>query len=175
MNKLSQGTTEAGDKSSCCDIDINIQSKGDVNIYNCAAPGSGDQSGSSGSPDECPPCQTATGACVPLALGAKPKQSRQRKLQHLLTRRPANSFSTSSQNQSQSPLSDVPIPSALAASYIQLSRRFLLGKTAANPLEEKVFAALRALPPDLKGILSCAVDSSTRSPRGNATRCSTRA
>ena len=134
------------------------QNQGDVNIYNCAAPGSQDQSDTGGGQEECPPCPTGTGACVPLGLGAKPKQSRQSKLHHLLVKGPANSFSTS-QGTQQNSLADGPIPSALAASYIQLSRRFLQGKKAANPLEEKVFGLMRAMPPDLKGILACAVDS----------------
>ena len=75
---------------------------------------------------------------MPLALGAKPKQSVQNKLQAILARSP--------------------VPSALAASFFQLSRRFLSGKTAANPLEEAVFGVMQSLPPDLSRILSCSLD-----------------
>ena len=102
-----------------------------MNILNCAAPTPREPSGSSVSQDECPPVQAAPGACVPLALGAKPKQSRQSKLHHLLTKVPTNSFSTSQSHQ-QNLLSNSPIPSALAAPYIQLSRRFLEDKKSSK-------------------------------------------
>jgi hypothetical protein len=130
--------TERGTKSSgCCDIDIDIDCDGDVNIYNCSAPPE--------RPCPPPPCDEypslppAEGACVPLALGAKPKQSRKRKLERLLENNP--------------------VPSALAVSFFHFSRRFLAGRPAANPLEESVFNMLQSLPPETKGVLSCAVGS----------------
>jgi hypothetical protein len=137
MTKIPQIETKSCEQSSACSIDIHIESKGDVNIYNCSTP---EPPSPPSSPcEECPPAQTATGACVPLGLGAKPKQSQHTKLQHLLA--------TS------------PVPSALAASYIQLSRRFLAGKTAANPLEVKVFSSMKTLSPELRSVLSCTINS----------------
>ena len=149
MSKNNRIGSASYEKSPDCNIDINIKSKGDVNIYNCSTP----EPTRPPNPqcDECPPAQTATGACVPLGLGAKPKQSRQSKLQHLLA--------------------GSPVPSALAASYIQLSRRFLAGKTAANPLEVKVFSLMKTLSPELRGVLACTVNSSTHSPKVIATGC----
>src|SRR4030095_12606895 len=77
--------------------------------------------------------------CIPVVQGAKTKQSRERKLEKLL----ANNR----------------VPSALAASFFHLSRRFLQAQTAANPLEKSAFDILRSLPPELHGILSCACNS----------------
>ena len=51
------------------------------------------------------------------------------------------------------------VPSALAASFFHLTRRHLAGKTAANALEERAFATLRKLSPDLRRVLTCALDS----------------
>lgn len=83
---------------------------------------------------------------MPLALGAKPKQSRKRKIEKLLASNP--------------------VPSALAASFFHLSRRFLAGQPAATPLEQSAFGLLRSLPPELKGTLSCALDSFDSLPSG---------
>ena len=122
--------------ASGCTININIESRGDVNIYNCAAPPA---------PAACPPPEEepcppgVPGACVPASLGAKPKQSRRNKLDKLL----ANNR----------------VPSALGASFFHLTRRFLAGKTPANALEERGFATLRTLPRELKRVLACASDS----------------
>lgn len=123
-------------KDAGCNIDIHIDSRGGVNIYNCT----------SHSPQGCPPPKdghpcppVATGACVPASLGAKPKQSRRRKLDKLLA--------------------NTRVPSALGASFFHLTRRFLAGKVAANALEESAFATLRGLPPDLRRVLACARDS----------------
>ncbi|HEX8930558.1 MAG TPA: hypothetical protein VGA45_16695 [Actinomycetota bacterium] len=132
-----------------CSIEIRIESRGDVNIYNCAAPC---RSGQGGPPPEgdhaCPP--VAPGACVPVSLGSKPKQSRRRKLDRLLA--------------------NTRVPSALGASFFHLARRHLAGKAAANPLEEQVFAALRRLPPDLRRLLGCARDSLDALPPGHRDR-----
>jgi hypothetical protein len=121
-----------------CRIDIKIESQGDVNIYNCTAP--------CPSTDPCPPPKddhvcppVAPGACVPVSLGSKPKQSRRRKLDKLLA--------------------NIRVPSALGASFFHLTRRYLAGKTAANALEERAFAKLRRLSPDLQRVLGCALDS----------------
>jgi len=120
-----------------CQIDIRIDAKGDVNIYNCAAPGTGKQPCPPSDDHVCPP--VSEGACVPVSLGSKPKQSRRRKLDKLLA--------------------NTQVPSALAASFFHLTRRHLAGKTAANALEERAFATLRKLSPDLRRVLTCALDS----------------
>ena len=136
MTTTTKDAPEPNEKSAACRIDICIESRGDVNIYNCAAPGP------SGEPcppskDVCPP--VAPGACVPVSLGSKPKQSRRRKLDKLLA--------------------NTRVPSALGASFFHLARRYLAGKTAANALEERAFATLRKLSPDLQRVLACALDS----------------
>lgn len=121
-----------------CTINIRIKSSGTINIYNCSA----------SPPPEAPcappggehPCLPGVpGACVPVSLGAKPKQSRRNKLDRLL----ANNR----------------VPSTLGASFFHLMRRFLAGKAPANALEESGFATLRRLPPELKRVLACAGDS----------------
>ena len=109
---------------------------------------------------------------MPLALGAKPKQSLESKLQHLLSNVPRNSLSNRQQATGQILFSANSIPSTLAASYIQLSRRFLAGKQPANALEQQVFAALSTLSPDLRGVLSCIVNSSTLFPQASGMGCS---
>jgi hypothetical protein len=138
LSTTREGVSRKPRDKECCDIDIHIDNRGDVNIYNCAAPGS--------SPDPCPPpkdeCDcppTAEGACVPVSLGSKPKQSRRRKLNKLLA--------------------NVRVPSTLGASFFHLTRRYLAGKAAANTLEERGFARLRRLPPELQRVLACALDS----------------
>ena len=85
--KNGAGPTDGANKepghASGCTINIRIKSGGDVNIYNCAAPPA---PGAACPPpeedDSCPP--GVPGACVPVSLGAKPKQSRRNKLDKLL-------------------------------------------------------------------------------------------
>jgi hypothetical protein len=137
-NKTGESTSTTPGEGACCKIKIQIASKGDVKIYNCAT--TPDQSGDPCSPQDghvCPP--VAPGACVPVSLGAKPKQSRRRKLDKLLA--------------------NTRVPSALGASFFHLARRFLAGQTAANALEERAFARLSRLSPDLRRVLSCALES----------------
>jgi len=119
-----------------CITDFEINSSGVVNIYNCSDP-----CGEGNAPEPCdyPNPPSVPGACVPLALGAKPKQSRQRKLQRWATHSAA--------------------PSALAASYVHLARRFLNGKQPANLLEAAAFDSLRSLTPELRRVLACSLDS----------------
>lgn len=76
--------------------------------------------------------------CVPVSLGSKPKQSPQRKLDNLL----ANTH----------------VPSALATSTLHMVRRFLLEKSAANPLETAAFAVLGRLSQSFRDPLSCMVE-----------------
>lgn len=121
-----------------CTVNIHIKSSGTINIYNCSAP----------TPPQAPcvppggeqPCPPGVpGACVPVSLGAKPKQSRRNKLDRLL----ANNR----------------VPSTLGASFFHLTRRYLAGKAPANALEESGFATLRRLPQELKRVLACAGES----------------
>ena len=76
---------------------------------------------------------------MPASLGSKPKQSRRSKLDKLLA--------------------STRVPSALGASFFHLTRRYLAGKAAANALEERAFAKLRRLAPDLQRVLACARNS----------------
>lgn len=121
-----------------CRIDIQIDSRGDVNIYNCSTPCTGGGKPAPPQDDHCCP-PVATGACIPASLGAKPKQSRRRKLDKLLA--------------------STRVPSAFGASFFHLTRRYLAGKTAANALEERAFATMDRLSPDLQRVLACANDS----------------
>ncbi len=146
MNALSTSSTGTGSASDagrdstgsergakcegCCDIDIHIDACGDVNIYNCSAPGKTDTT----PPSTCPPGFPPYGACLPVVPGAKHKLSREYKLAKLAER--------------------VRVPSSLAAGAMHMVRRFLLGKTAASPLEDAVFATLSRMSRD---ILSCTV------------------
>jgi hypothetical protein len=84
-------------------------------------------------------CPVAPGACVPVALGSKPKQSRRFKLDKIL--------------------SNINAPSAIGASFFHMSRRYLADKNAANALEESVFNKFRRLPPNLHRLLACTLDS----------------
>ncbi len=126
-------------QGSDCSIDIRIENQGDVNIYNCSAPCKGEDTATPPKGDDhvCPP--VAPGACVPASLGSKPKQSRRQKLDKLLD--------------------NTRVPSTLAASFFQLTRRYLAGKSPANPLETRAFTTLRRLPPELQRVLECAQDS----------------
>ena len=117
----------------CCDIDIHIDSRGDVNIYNCPTQAGG---GEALPPPTCPP-GAPPGTCIPVVAGAKHKRSRDQKLTELAGR--------------------ARVPSSLAAATLHMSRRFLLGKPAANPLESAAFAVLGRLSPALRDTLSCTV------------------
>src|SRR5215831_18890564 len=137
-SKNTKPTTNGPAENSGCRIDIQIDSEGDVNIYNCTSPRPIEEPYPQPKDDHvCPP--VAPGACVPASLGAKPKQSRRRKLDKLLA--------------------NARVPSALGASFFQLARRFLAGRQAANALETRVFAKFRRLSPDLLRVLACARDS----------------
>ena len=100
--------------SSNCSIAINIENTGDINIYNCSKVKEDKDCECTDSSQESP-----TDFCVPAKMGAKPKQSKQAKLDRLLSNNPA--------------------PSAFAASFIHTGRRFLAGKTAGSELESKMF------------------------------------
>src|SRR5215472_14369553 len=76
----------AGDDCGCCDVDIHITDPGEVNIYNCSAPGTGgsqcDGDGDGGG-DGGGRCPWPEGTCIPVAAGAKHKLSREQKLSRL--------------------------------------------------------------------------------------------
>jgi hypothetical protein len=84
-------------------------------------------------------CPIAPGACVPVSLGSKPKQSRRFKLDKILSK--------------------IQSPSAIGAAYYHLSRRYLAGKDSANAFEESVFTRFRRLPPNMHRLLACTLDS----------------
>jgi hypothetical protein len=132
-----EATTTKRGHDGGCRVDIRIETDGDVNIYNCAPP-------QPAPPAECPPEEEpsrpiAPGQCVPVTLGAKPKQSQKSKLDRVLaTNR---------------------VPSALAASFFHVSRRFLAGHSPANPLEASAFGVLQSLSPRLRRVLSCSLSS----------------
>jgi hypothetical protein len=86
-------------------------------MYNCSTPS---RPGTT-PPPACPPYLPFYGACLPVP-GAKHKLSREYKLTKLADQ--------------------VRVPSALAAGVMHTARRFLLGRTAANPLEAAAFATL---------------------------------
>jgi len=50
------------------------------------------------------------------------------------------------------------VPSALAMSMLHLTRRFLLGQPAANPLEVEGFGILDRMSPAMRDVLSCALE-----------------
>jgi len=127
----------SGGECNCCDINISIDSPGEVNIYNCSPPRAGSNSGSRGDdkvptrPEECFP---PVGSCFPAVPGAKHKQGRNRMLANLAAR--------------------TRVPSALAASTLHLAKRFILGKTPANAFEKRAFSLLEKIS---DGTVSCLV------------------
>lgn len=125
------GRAPGRDDERCCNMDIHVDCRGDVNIYNCPPPGA---TGTPPPPPTCPPGFPPYGACLPVVPGAKHKLGRDYKLGKLADR--------------------LRVPSALAAGTLHMARRFLLGKSAANPLETAAFATLGLIPRDT---LSCTV------------------
>jgi hypothetical protein len=148
MTTTTQHWSERDKKSSACRFDIHIESEGDVNIYNCTTPS--DHSCPECPPVDCPPDPIAPGQCVPVTLGAKPKQSQRSKLDTLLA--------------------NTQVPSVLAAAFFSTSRRFLAGHSPANAFEESAFAVLRSLSSDLRRIMSCALTSFDALDRGERDR-----
>jgi len=126
-----------------CRVDIQIKSKGDVHVHACGC--AGDKG-----PTTPPPCPndgrppSTEGACIPLGLGCKPKQSRAHKLERLRARNR--------------------VPSALAASFFQTARRHLAGSSPANDFEAAVFPVFTGMSPSVRGVLACAVDSYETTP-----------
>jgi len=115
-----------------CEITLNINCRGDVNIYNCSAP--------SGEVDDCDsaesPCNIANGECIPVVAGAKHKLSRTQRLDRSAAH--------------------ARIPSALAAGTLHMLRRFLSGKAPASAMEASVFAVFSNMPQTVKDVTRCA-------------------
>ncbi len=114
-----------------CEMTLNMHSTGTINIYNCPPT-------TVGQPDECPPPSRATGACIPLAPGSKHKISMQDKLQLLIE--------------------NSPVPSVLAGTIMQQTRRYLQGRSPGNELEASVFDVFGSLPSELQDALSCTME-----------------
>lgn len=118
-----------------CAVTFNVETTGTINIYNCSNATKDKDCGCND--DE--PGGTATGACVPVSLGAKPKQSQKSKLNRLLKNNPA--------------------ASAFASSFIHTCKRYSAGKTAANSLEVAMFKKFDTLSPQNKKLLKCTAKS----------------
>jgi len=131
------------ERSCGCRVDIHIDSKGDVNIYNCASPGSTTGGGGCGDP-------IAPGQCLPVTLGAKPKQSQRQKLDNLLA-----------SNR---------VPSTLAAAFFRHARRWLAGESPGDPLETEAFALFSGMPTQRQALLSCAVKNADAIPSADRDR-----
>jgi hypothetical protein len=113
-----------------CDIDIQITDPGEVNIYNCSSPPSGGKTqGDGGGGSDGGRCPWPEGTCIPVAAGAKHKLSREQKLNRLAE--------------------GTPVPSALAASVIQMMRRYTSGESPGNDLEASVFPIFGKIGGDL--------------------------
>jgi hypothetical protein len=119
-----------------CGCQVHIENRGTINIY-CTPPAPAPVTSPPEEPSECPPLVPPGGACVPLAVGSKPKKSLEAKLRPLLEN-----------NQ---------IPSVLAAAFLAMARRFLLGREPGSSLESEAFTVFRSLTPDLRAILVCCV------------------
>lgn len=136
-------------RSCGCQIDIHIDSRGDVNIYNCTPPAPGKDTGTGAGDCGCDD-PIAPGQCLPVTLGAKPKQSQRQKLDGLLA---------SSR-----------VPSTLAAAFFRHARRWLAGAAPGNPLETEAFALFAAMPAERRTLLACAVRSADAIPSSDRDR-----
>jgi hypothetical protein len=116
---------------------VQITSTGPVNVYTC---GDGTHVPPCGPPGcDCSATPISPGQCVPLAVGAKPKQGQRSKLDSLLA--------------------GSPVPSALAAGFLQTARRHSAGRPAANAFEQQVHQVLSGMPTALQATLRCALRS----------------
>lgn len=146
--KHTESTTTEPAEDAGCRIDIQIESQGDVNIYNCTSPR---PSGEPCPPSEaCPTGPVAPGQCVPLSIGSKPKQSQRAKLDAILQ--------------------NTRVPSSIAAAFFHHARRFLADKAPANPFEASAFQLFGSLSPELRSTLSCSVASFDGIPRADRNR-----
>lgn len=127
-------------KARSCDTSIDIVNRATLNIYTCGACADPAEPGAepAGPEDPTPRCPDGTGACVPYALGSKPKKPLEERLRPLLENNR--------------------IPSVLPAAFFQMARRFLDGREPANPLETSAFGVFRQLSADVRGVMRCALD-----------------
>ena len=131
MKKDNQTESKAG-----CSVVLNIETTGDINIYNCSKPSVDKDCGCNGDdPSEQEPTTGPKGTCVPASTGSKPKQSKHRKLEKLFKNKP--------------------VPSVLAAAFLRAGKRFAAGKEAGSQLESVIFEKFRTLSPGMKRILKC--------------------
>jgi hypothetical protein len=122
-----------------CMMTINVESKGTINIYNCPPAQDGVSKPPPQPSEECPPPPNATGACIPLTPGSKHKSSLQAKLRPLIE--------------------NSPVPSVLAATIIQQTRRYQLGRNPGSDMEASVFEVLDTITRESPEFLSCVLDS----------------
>jgi hypothetical protein len=125
--------TSSSSQPSDCSVTINIETSGNINIYNCS--GKDNECGCKDGGIDYHDGSEPIGSCVPASLGAKPKQSRDQKLNRLL-----NKTKTSS---------------AMAAAFLQACRRFAAGKTPGSEIEAKMFQRFSQLSPELKKVMRC--------------------
>ena len=130
------------DDCGCCDVDIHITSPGEVNIYNCAAPSGGDGEPGDGNGGKGGRCPWPEGTCIPVVAGAKHKLSREQKFSRLAE--------------------GTPIPSAIAASVLQMMRRYTRGASPGNELETSVFPIFDKISRDL---LDCTLSAFEATPK----------
>lgn len=150
-SKNAESTTTKPTKDASCRIDIHIESQGDVNIYNCTPPGSSSEPCPPPKDDhDCPP--VAPGACVPVSLGSKPKQSRRSKLDKLLA--------------------NTRVPSALGASFFHLTRRYLAARRRPTRLRSAPSPRYVGFRRACSGCWLARGTRSTRCPEASATACS---
>lgn len=122
-----------------CNTSIHISNDDTVNIFTCH-PAAAQPTPTPTPPDstpECPPELPPTGACVPFALGSKPKTSLEDRLRPLLE--------------------NTRVPSTLPAAFFHLARRFLLGRDPANALESKAFDVFRRMSPEVRAVMACSL------------------
>lgn len=122
-----------------CNTSIHIRNDDTVNIFTCH-PAVAEPSPTPTPPDptpECPPELPPTGACVPFALGSKPKAGLEARFRPLLE--------------------NTQVPSTLPAAFFHLARRFLLGRDPANALESKAFDVFTKMSPEVRAIMACAL------------------
>lgn len=137
MRTTIKDAPQSDNKSSAGCVAIHIESHGDVNIHNQCPPDEPSPCDRAPDTDACYPPVAPGNTCLPPVAGRKHKSSPARKLQGLAKQ--------------------ARVPSVLAASSLQLVRRHLAGKPAANELECAAFKRLDGLPASERSTLACAV------------------
>ncbi len=141
-NGAAKGRRGGRDDCGCCDIDIQITDPGEVNIYNCTSPPGKGKPSDGGEGDGGGGCPWPVGTCIPVAAGAKHKLSREQKLSRAAE--------------------GTPVPSAVAASVIQMMRRYRRGDSPGNDLEASVFPVFGEISGDLLDCTLSAFDSAPK-------------